>query len=254
MLAAGTQMWYVILIVQKDSAGGELILMAADISTINNAGQFLSVDSRPVSCARGTLKQIISLFKSSLKACCADRDGEKIVDPFLCMNIVCPIGSYDANIEPAKDDVLFSDAQYVLQSVETFFREMYGATKVVASKPPSSKTPASKPNQTFDLLLARKHSTVEQTPIEPAGSEPVTPLQIDHAPTISASLVSQSLEITQGSARNVPSESQTALSDTVVPHGDLAPNEHVSASTWQANMYAGTCLKWRSSLSDPLPS
>ena len=57
--------------------------MVADIPTINNVGQFLSVDSRPVSCTRGTLKQIISVFKSSLKAVSAHRDGEKLIDPFI---------------------------------------------------------------------------------------------------------------------------------------------------------------------------
>ena len=228
--------------------------MVADIPTINNGGQFLSVDSRPVSCNRGTLKQIISVFKSSLKAISADRDGEKIIDPFICMNIVCPTGSYDANIEPAKDDVLFTDAQYVLQLVELFFREVYGATPVIDSKPSSSETPASKSNQTFGLLLARKNCTPEQTPTEPIGSEILTPLQLDHAPTIPGLLEDHSLKTAQGTTRHVPSESQTALSNTVLPHSDLARNDQVSASTWKANMYAGAYIKWRTSMSESFSS
>lgn len=214
--------------------------MVTEIPTINNVGQFLSVDLRPVSCTRGTLKQITSVFKSSLKAISADRDGEKIVDPFICMNIVCPIGSYDANIEPAKDDVLFTDAQYVLQLAEIFFRDVYGATKVDDSKPSSSKTPASKSNPTFDLLLARKHSTAEQTSTEPIGSKTSTPLQIDHVSSTSALLEDQSLKTVQGTTRNISSESQTALPDTVLPHGDLVRDDQVPASTWKGNMYAGT--------------
>ena len=222
--------------------------MVADIPTINNVGQFLSVDSRPVSCARGTLKQIIGVFKSSLKAISAGREGEKTVDPFICMNIVCPIGSYDANIEPAKDDVLFTDAQYILHLAEIFFREVYGATKEADSKPSSTKTPASRSNQTFDLLLAKKHSNLEQTPTEPVGSDSGTPLQIDHAPTTSGLLEDQPLKIAQDTNCNLPSESQTALSDTMAPHGDLARNDQILASTWNANMYAGTYLKYRSML------
>ena len=149
--------------------------------------------------------------------------------------------------------MLFTDAQHVLQLAEIFFREVYGATKVVDSKP-SSETPASKSNQTFNLLLARKHSASEQTPTEPNGSEILTPLQIDHAPTIPAFLEDQSLKTAQGSTRHIPSESQTALSDIELPHADFARNDQASVSTWKGNMYARTYIKWRIFMSDPLSS
>ena len=77
--------------------------------------------------ARGVLKQIIGLFKRYLKSTFAGiKDGERLIDVFVCLNIVCPKASYDANIEPAKDDVLFSDADLVLQYAEEFFKDIYG--------------------------------------------------------------------------------------------------------------------------------
>ncbi|KAF2146867.1 uncharacterized protein K452DRAFT_323924 [Aplosporella prunicola CBS 121167] len=87
-----------------------------EAAKVGNLGQFISVDSRPVSTMRGTFKQIASLFKEKLKRSSASFEGVK--DPFLCMNIICPPDSYDPNIEPAKDDVMFDDAAKVVEAVE----------------------------------------------------------------------------------------------------------------------------------------
>ena len=48
------------------------------------------------------------------------------MDPLLCMSITCSRGAYDANVEPAKDDVLFTDSRGFLDAVESFFRDIYG--------------------------------------------------------------------------------------------------------------------------------
>jgi DNA mismatch repair ATPase MutL len=49
------------------------------------------------------------MFKSYVRSV-AKRKGidSSLSDPFLCIHFQCPLGSYDANIEPAKDDVLFT--------------------------------------------------------------------------------------------------------------------------------------------------
>ena len=118
-------------------------------------GQFVSVDSRPVSCARGTLKQIISLYKSYLRSNISSSDSQKLVDPFLYMNIICPQGSYDVNVEPAKDDVLFTNSDLFMKVMENFFTGMYGEYKAKEAEDVRSKM--SKPKaQGFQLLLARK--------------------------------------------------------------------------------------------------
>lgn len=92
---------------------------------ISNIGQLLSVDSRPMTTSRGTMKQIISLFKEKLKKSNASFDSIK--DPFLCLNIVCPTASYDPNIEPRKDDVLFDDSSKVIAAVSELFTAIHPA-------------------------------------------------------------------------------------------------------------------------------
>ena len=151
-------MWYVWV---RSSSNVFLYLrVLADISTISNSGQYISIDSRPVACTRGTLKQIISLFKSYLRSARSLNNGEKLVDPFLCMNIVCPPSSYDANVEPAKDDVLFIDADIFIRTIEQFFKSVYGALLVVKSTVDQVRQSAPK-SRAFDLLLARKPPPTE---------------------------------------------------------------------------------------------
>jgi hypothetical protein len=83
---------------------------------------------------------------------------EKITNPFLCMNIVCPLGSYDANVEPAKDDVLFVDQSRLLSILETFFKSAYGELEVTGDKKVQKSKPQRgiKDQKGFDLLLARE--------------------------------------------------------------------------------------------------
>ena len=126
-----------------------------DVSSITRAGQYLSIDSRPMSSARGTFKLILALYKSYLRSSCGMEGGDKIADPFICMNIICPTGSYDANIEPAKDDVLFTDASIVLATLEAFFKSVYGEIQSTSKVLPASKASNPRP-QGFDALLARK--------------------------------------------------------------------------------------------------
>ncbi len=126
-----------------------------DLSSITRAGQYLSIDSRPMSSARGTLKLIIGFYKAYLRSSRGMDSSDKIDDPFICMNIICPAGSYDANIEPAKDDALFTDASLVLAIVEKFFKSVYGELQSTSKVLPAPKAPTPRP-QGFDALLARK--------------------------------------------------------------------------------------------------
>ena len=71
------------------------------------------------------------------------------------MNLVCPTGTYDPNIEPAKDDVLFADSPGVLELVEAFFKSQYGELQSKNKQTTNSKTTATD-SRNFELLLARK--------------------------------------------------------------------------------------------------
>ncbi|KAL8780019.1 MAG: hypothetical protein Q9213_006663 [Squamulea squamosa] len=127
----------------------------ADPAAISGTDQYISIDSRPVSSIRGTLKQIVQLFKSYIRSSCTSSTDQKITNPFLCMNIVCPPASYDANVEPAKDDVLFSDSTGVLEMVESFLKCQYGELQTKQKQATKSKSTTTEPRG-FDLLLARK--------------------------------------------------------------------------------------------------
>jgi hypothetical protein len=117
-------------------------------------GQYISIDRRPVSYNRGTTKQIVNLFKKFLQSAkCLD--STKVINPFLCMKIFCPTGSYDANIEPAKDDVLFADSENLLLTIKTFLTEIYGGRQEILGESTNSLQERAGPRG-FELLLRQK--------------------------------------------------------------------------------------------------
>lgn len=130
-------------------------LRFSDPCVVSNIGQFISVDSRPVSCSRGTFKQIVGLYKSYLGSGALIEKIDKPKDCILCMNIICPRSSYDVNVEPAKDDVLFTNVDFVLGMLEGFFKDMYGDIKTTTTKTTASHVSHMKPRG-FEVLLARK--------------------------------------------------------------------------------------------------
>ena len=126
---------------------------------LHNIGHFVAIDGRPVTATRGTIKEIVKAYrKFYASATSAEQDGATKVEPFLCMHITCPPASYDVNVEPAKDEVLFSDPLYVTTLAEQLFVGFYG-TKVLEQPPPKKHLGASGKSavvDTFDTLLARK--------------------------------------------------------------------------------------------------
>jgi DNA mismatch repair protein MutL len=159
----------------------------ADPSKIGG-DQFLSVDSRPISHEKGTMKKIVAMFKKHIRRSLNDMD-DKLKSPFICLNIQCPVATYDANIEPAKDDVLFGNEDVVLETAEKLFRTVYGpfviqsntsGTKLFAESynsvefPPMSEPPISSD-------MSRQHrpiaaSTKAQSHItQPPSFRPISP-------------------------------------------------------------------------------
>ncbi|KAI4648154.1 hypothetical protein J4E93_004565 [Alternaria ventricosa] len=90
---------------------------------IAHQGAFVSIDARPVSNSRGTIKRIITTYKERLRKSAPSLAGVK--DPFFYMNIICPPDSYDPNIEPAKDDVMFDNSEVVVAVVDKLLRAYY---------------------------------------------------------------------------------------------------------------------------------
>ena len=213
-------------------------LLTIDLSAINNMGQYLSVDSRPVSCARGIFKQMVSLFKSCLKSSSSDPSGEKVVDPFLYLNLICPKGSYDANIEPAKDDVLFTDAHLVLELVEACFRDVYGQAKPIDSAAPLSKKAMDRSAPDFDLLLARKQFTPEQTPTQKHDRFETT---VEDVNGLSESPEPENLSpgTVQGISSSEVGPGLDNPSQTLNANHALAASTHAFAKVGKPNMYMG---------------
>lgn len=102
-------------------------------------GVYLSVDSRPVSPTLGTSRKLLSTFRKRLGDHFARGHSQNLPrDPFIRLNIRCPPGSYDVNVEPSKDDVLFSDEQLVLGRFESFLSSIYFTSEPCDLLQPSS--------------------------------------------------------------------------------------------------------------------
>ena len=149
-----------------------------DGSLISNTGQYLSVDSRPVSCSKGTLKQVVKLYKFYLKSLNNETATANVIDPFLCLNIACPPGTYDVNVEPAKDDVLFAKPDLILQLAREIFTRLYGELSTAITKTIAPNFTSSMSNE---LMLNRKTSSN----MDPLYGNP-PPTRSDHQPTKSA--------------------------------------------------------------------
>lgn len=132
---------------------------------MGGSGQYLSVDGRPLSSARGTPKDIVRLFKSYIRSASKASGHSALSDPFLCLQITCPKGSYDANVEPSKDDVLFAEREDLVALSEGLFKEVYGEL----DKETRTVNESVAPVNDFSLLM-RKPAV--QQPMSPPATNP----------------------------------------------------------------------------------
>ncbi|GAO47278.1 hypothetical protein SAICODRAFT_72487 [Saitoella complicata NRRL Y-17804] len=127
---------------EEDAASGVRIQALlpkreANRSVVGGKGHFLYIDSRPVSSTRGDSKTIIALVKSYFNIGAATA-----ADPFVWMNIICPPGYYDPNLEPAKDRVMFGDSAEVIGIVEKVLVGVYGERPEQEKVVKQTNTPA----------------------------------------------------------------------------------------------------------------
>ncbi|KAL5001692.1 hypothetical protein BDV10DRAFT_148883 [Aspergillus recurvatus] len=148
--------------------------LGSDFTKFNNLGQYISIDGRPLSSGRGVGQEIIKLYKTYFRSA-ASRDGlsPPITDPFLCIHILCPEGTYDVNVEPSKDDILFEDQQAVLSLVEGLLRDTYGDQPDVHKDYSSTEQDreASRRNRFEALLSRRQHDCALAIPVLAAGPQ-----------------------------------------------------------------------------------
>ncbi|EHK45306.1 hypothetical protein TRIATDRAFT_183773, partial [Trichoderma atroviride IMI 206040] len=97
-----------------------------DVHAVKGKGLYLSVDSRPLSATCGIAKTITAIFKNHLnRATDGTKSGISIPNPFLRLNIRCPAYSYDANVAPLKDEVLFGDENKIIASFTGLCQRVY---------------------------------------------------------------------------------------------------------------------------------
>ena len=130
--------------------------MRLEPAKVSGKGQFISVDLRPVSCDKGTIKQLIARYKLYIRSSLSDKAGTPIKNPFLTLNIACPTASYDPNIEPIKDDVLFQDPRELLDAAERCFVSVYGELSKNELENGALKPNKPQNSNAFELLLAKR--------------------------------------------------------------------------------------------------
>jgi hypothetical protein len=129
---------------------------------VSNIGAFISVDRRPLTISRGLAKQIVKAFREALRK--ADPRFEGIKDPFLFLEITCPEQSYDPNIEPAKDDVLFEDPDRVMEAARKLFAAVYAAVSLPVPSEPT--VPIIDDEDDFATSLQREWPQTHEQPHE----------------------------------------------------------------------------------------
>ncbi|KAI9699198.1 MAG: hypothetical protein M1820_007277 [Bogoriella megaspora] len=93
----------------------------AKVDRVNGVGQFVSVDGRPMDGKRGTVKKMVGLWREAMKKVGLEVGRECV----MVLHLTCPPGSYDVNVEPAKDDVVFEDEGVVVEGWGRLLEEAY---------------------------------------------------------------------------------------------------------------------------------
>nr|XP_036583399.1 DNA mismatch repair protein mutL [Colletotrichum truncatum]KAF6792442.1 DNA mismatch repair protein mutL [Colletotrichum truncatum] len=89
-------------------------------------GYFISVDSRPMTTTRGTMKKLTKIYKDHISNSLHTGASSKALKaPFIRVDIQCVIGSYDPNIATNKDEVLFANESKLLTLFENMCKEIY---------------------------------------------------------------------------------------------------------------------------------
>ncbi|KAL6869116.1 hypothetical protein ACO1O0_000439 [Amphichorda felina] len=95
---------------------------------VKGKGAFISVDSRPITSTRGTAKKIYSVFRSHLSRTEGGAKFKPQSNPFLQLDIRCPPGTYDPNVAPLKDEILFHDEKLILECFKEICQRNYSET------------------------------------------------------------------------------------------------------------------------------
>ncbi|KAI1383349.1 uncharacterized protein F4822DRAFT_420318 [Hypoxylon trugodes] len=193
--------------------------------------RYFSVDGRPLTAKRGTMKKLLGIYNEHTNGA----PTAKHKYSFIRLNINCPPGSYDVNVEPSKDDVLFSDENLILDGFRGLCQEVY---------PPSSLE-----NRRLQVLAERSGMTdngsslkLQKTPpAYPTGEassqvadDPDCPLEVQCTDSRTISIIPPPEKTL--STTNRP----TSARHKYVPNNTefIADTIHVAIPTTMKNIYA----------------
>jgi DNA mismatch repair ATPase MutL len=92
-----------------------LHILPRNADSLKTIGAFVSVDARPLNSKQGIAKRIFAEFKSHIaKLAISEATSHSSPTAFMQLDIQCAPGSYDINVTPLKDEVLFHDEQSLL--------------------------------------------------------------------------------------------------------------------------------------------
>ncbi|KAJ3524341.1 hypothetical protein NM208_g12095 [Fusarium decemcellulare] len=107
----------------------------SEAKIVKGKGAFISVDSRPISFSTGTGKKLFNIFKSSLsRASNTSVPSRSLPSPFMQLSIKCQPGSYDPNVSPLKDEVLFKDEPAILACFQYLCDKVYGEKALMEAR------------------------------------------------------------------------------------------------------------------------
>jgi len=108
------------------------------------------------------MRDLHKIYRSYLQAHLMDNHYQT-GSQFLLLRLRCPKGTYDVNVEPAKNEVMLEDPTRVTKLFESLCIRLYGE-KAAAPAPQHSESvkPRATATSSFDVLLAKKPPTVEQ--------------------------------------------------------------------------------------------
>ncbi|KAH7399339.1 hypothetical protein BKA66DRAFT_589235 [Pyrenochaeta sp. MPI-SDFR-AT-0127] len=141
-----------------------------------NHGAFVSVDARPMSNSRGTIRQVVAAVKHKLRK--SNSSLGTVKDPFFCLHIICPPDSYDPNAEPAKDNVIFENGELVVGAVNRLLDFYYPEITVEAENFELPTIAQSCQKLQSEVLPSREHS--------PALDDNNTPKNVSDRPASEA--------------------------------------------------------------------
>ncbi|KAF7546960.1 hypothetical protein G7Z17_g8063 [Cylindrodendrum hubeiense] len=99
----------------------------AQFGEIKNKGSFISIDSRPILSSRGIGKKITAILRRQLTGALglSEPPRSSLSSPFMRLNIECQPGSYDTNVSPLKDEVIFKEEQVILDCFQALCDQVY---------------------------------------------------------------------------------------------------------------------------------